>query len=148
MITETEKCVFDLGTYAHNPLKEWLQDRKEEEYPLLRIESNSVLVDWGLAEKFSCNLTSSKIKSVQLKMHHGAIILKDRQTSVSKLIPTEFKSLQNSNLIDLRCLSWKVKLDLKIEMLKYKGKIIYKCNKDEFLPMYRKSPGKKVLPTI
>ena len=114
--------MFDLGTYAHNPLKEWLQAQKEEEYPGFKIDRNSVSVDWGLAEKFGCNTTISDIKSVHLKMHHEAIFLK-KQTKVTKLSLTEFENMKNKPVIDLRCLPWKIKLNLTVEMLKFKGNI-------------------------
>ena len=42
---ETKKCVFDLGTYARNPLKEWLQASKDEGYPQFKIERKKVAVD-------------------------------------------------------------------------------------------------------
>ena len=60
-----EKCNFDLGTYSHNPLKEWLQAHKKEDFPGFKIYSNSVSVDWGLAEQFKFNSTPAKIKSIQ-----------------------------------------------------------------------------------
>ena len=114
--------MFDLGTYAHNPLKEWLQANKEEEYPALKIERNSVSVDWDLPEKFGCNTTLSNNKSVHLKMHHASTFM-EKQKTVMKLILTQFEITKNRTVIDLRCLPWKVKLNLTIAMLKFKGNL-------------------------
>ena len=86
-LTGPEKCVFNLGTYAHNPLKDWLQARMKREFPAFRIDSNSATVDWGLAETFNCNLTISKIKRMHLEMHHDEIHI-DSLIQVKKLIPS------------------------------------------------------------
>jgi hypothetical protein len=98
-----KKCVFDLGTYAHNPLKEWLQACKEEGYPQFKFEKKRVTLDWGMEEKFNCNTSMYNITSMQLKVHHKATYM-ESQTRVRKLIPTTFEFLQNKNVIDLRCL--------------------------------------------
>jgi hypothetical protein len=81
-----------------------------------------VTLDWGMQEKFHCNTTMYNITSMKLKMHHKAISM-ESQTRASKLIPTRFEFLQNKNVIDLRCLPWKLSLNLTIKMLKFKGNI-------------------------
>jgi hypothetical protein len=83
-----------------------------------------VSVDWGLAEKFGCNTTLSNIKRLHFKMHHEATVI-EKQTKVTKLILslTKFENMDNRTVIDLRCLPWKIKLNLTIEMLKFKGNI-------------------------
>ena len=147
-LNATEKCVFNLGTYAHNPVKDWLRARIKEEYPAFKLGSNSVSVDWGLAETFNCNLNSFKIKSIQLELKHEVMRLSETQIQMNKLIPTQFKNLQSRNVTDLRCFSWKIDISLTTEMLKFLGKIIYEYNNNISQSMYRNSPSKRVLPTI
>ena len=124
LLSDLEKCTFDLGTYSHNPLKEWLKAHKKEDFPWFKIDSNSVSVDWGLAEKFKCNSKITKIKSIQLEMKHGAIVIVSEATvsNPTRFFSTVFNNFKQKNQIDLRCLPWKIRLYMRVEMLKFKGK--------------------------
>ena len=126
-VPDLKKCNFDLGTYSHNPLKEWLQAYKQEDFPGFKIDSNSVSVDWGLAVQFKCNSTIAKIKSIQLEMKHDAIVILSEATvknhSPTVFFPTVFENFKHKNQIDFRCLPWKIRLDMRVELLKFKGKI-------------------------
>jgi hypothetical protein len=126
-VPDLNKCSFDLGTYSHNPLKEWLQDHKKEGFPGFKIDSYSVSIDWGLTEQFKCNSTIAKIKSIQVEMKHDATVVQSEATVRNKsptvFFPTVFDDFKHKNQIDLQCLPWKMRLDMRVEMLKFKGKI-------------------------
>ena len=124
-LCEVEKCKFDLSTYSHNPPWDWLQAHKKDGFPGFKVDSNSVSVDWGEAEQFKCNSTIAKIKSIKLQMKHEVIV---SETTVSTLspfgfFPTMFDNFKEKNQINLRCLPWKIRLNMTVEMLKFKGKV-------------------------
>ena len=77
-------------------------------------------VDWGLAEKFNCNFTIVTMKSMKLEIKHKGVVQK-YLAKVNKFSPTVFSNLSIMNGVYLRRLPWRVKLDLTLEMLKFKG---------------------------
>ena len=119
-VTHLKKCQFNLGTYIHNPLLVWLQAMQKEEYPTVTIDSNKVTVDWGQAQSFRCD-KRFEIKTMKIEMKHDETVKEDQATE-NKFGQTVFESVQKGNYIDLRCLPWKIKIKLTMEMLKFKGK--------------------------
>ena len=77
-LQDLNKCMFKLGTYSHNPLKEWLRAHEKENYPTFTVERNSVSVDWGLAEQFNCNSSFFNINSMVIEMKQNGIIKNSR----------------------------------------------------------------------
>ena len=118
-----DKCHFELGTYSHNPLKDWLKAREKEDYPEFVINRNKVTVNWGEAENFRCDFKKFDVKLMKLKIRSKELVRED-QAIEKNFRPTQFSNITNEDDVDLRCLPLKVELELTLEMLKFKGKTL------------------------
>ena len=117
------KCLLQLGTYAHNPLKVWLQDKLVKgNYPVFTVKSHSLLVDWGKANEFNCRLDRDPVLSLEIQ-HKDLVIKSKSNILATKLDNTEFTQFDKSRNIDLKCFSWKITISLDIEMLHYEGNL-------------------------
>ena len=116
---QQNKCSLDLGTFAHNPLKVWLQVRSNElNYPEFTMKSYFFIVDWGRVHEFNCSF--DRYPNLYLEMQHEEFVMKSDKMA-TKLDKTEFTKFDKTRNIDLRCLSWKITMSLGMEMLQYKG---------------------------
>ena len=108
----------------------------KEDYPVFTIDSNKVTVDWGLAEDFesSADSTIFYMKMMKLQIKDKSIFAEDeaREVKFSQTLFTNLKT--NVGDIDLRCLPWKMTVELTLEMLKFKGK--NNLDNSKFEPQY------------
>ena len=117
------KCLLDLGTYAHNPLKVWLQDKRVKgNYPEFTVKSHSLLVDWGKAHEFNCKLDKDPNLHLEIQHQHSDLVMKSNVMS-TKLDISNITKFDKTRDIDLRCLSWKVTVSLDMEMFEYEGNL-------------------------
>ena len=110
------QCKFELGTYSHNPLKVWLQKMKFPEYS---VNERNFSVDWKIGSRFQCNESITHIKEVKLRFRHKNFAINTTVKSPALFEPIIHQIKDHT--INLRCLSWKIEIDLVMEMLEYGG---------------------------
>ena len=122
-LRQNNKCILKLGTYAHNPLKEWLQVKSNEtNYPVLTMKSHSLIADWGRAHEFNCKNERHHSLSIKMQRQDKDMVMESNRKE-KKLERTEFTKFDKTRDIDFKCFSWKITMSLDIEMLEYEGNL-------------------------